>query len=71
MRPLGGFAPIFTPNGSGESGSGESSFATRIARLKAAGLEPRDRLPAELDPAASALVESPEGTRLLLLGAEL
>ena len=66
VRPLGGLALIFTPEG-----SGESSLATRIAQLKAAGLEPRERLPAELDPAASALIESPEGTRLLLLGAEL
>ena len=66
VRPLSGSALIFTPDG-----SGESSFATRIARLKAAGLEPLDRLPAELDAAASALVESPEGTRLLMLGVDL
>ncbi|HEY2592074.1 MAG TPA: hypothetical protein VGI35_10830 [Steroidobacteraceae bacterium] len=66
VRPLGGFALIFTPDG-----SGESSLATRLARLSAAGLEPLTRLPAELNPEASALIESPEGTRLLLLGAEL
>jgi catechol 2,3-dioxygenase-like lactoylglutathione lyase family enzyme len=66
VRQLGELALIFTPDA-----SGESSLAARTARLSAAGVEPLERLPAELDPAASALVESLEGLRLLLLGAEL
>jgi len=69
VRSLGMLTLIFTP---GESQ--ESSLATRVAQLRAAGLEPAGRgggLPAELDPAMSALIEAPEGTRLLLLEAEL
>ncbi|MGH8219393.1 MAG: VOC family protein [Steroidobacteraceae bacterium] len=67
VRPLGGLAVIFTPEESAES----SCLESRVARLRRAGLEPVARLPAELDPAVSALIESPDGPRLLLLGAEL
>jgi catechol 2,3-dioxygenase-like lactoylglutathione lyase family enzyme len=64
VRSLGELALIFTPDA-----SGQSSLAQRLARLRAAQFEPLSRLPAALDPAASALIESPEGTRLLLLAA--
>lgn len=66
VRPLGGVALVFTPDE-----SEESSLESRVARLRQAQLEPLARLPAELDPAVSALLESPDGTRVLLLGAEL
>ena len=69
VRHLGALALIFTPDD-----SGESSLAARIAGLRLAGLEPVARGPGfgpELDPEMSALIVAPEGTRLLLLGAEL
>lgn len=69
VRPLGALALIFTPED-----SRESSLAARVERLRLAGLDAvsRDRsVLAELDPAVSAVIDAPEGTRLLLLGAEL
>lgn len=43
----------------------------RLARLKDLGLEPRhDELPRALDPSRGALLESPEGTTLLLVAAD-
>ncbi len=49
----------------------EKDMAERIAYLREAGVEPRGGPPPGLDPAANALIEAPEGTLLLLLGAEL
>lgn len=69
VRGLGALALIFAAGD-----CAESSFAARLARMRAAGLEPVTRspgLPAELDPSMSAFIETPEGTRLLLLGAPL
>ncbi len=61
LRALEGPTLIFT----------EAMIADGLARLREAGLEPARRLPPGLDPAVSVLVEAPEGTRLLVLAAEL
>lgn len=66
VRPLGRLALIFTMNA-----DGGSPLAERIARLRAAGLEPLRDVPAQLDPDTCALIESQEGVRLVILGAEL
>ncbi|HXS27740.1 MAG TPA: hypothetical protein VN730_08760 [Steroidobacteraceae bacterium] len=66
VRALGEVALIFAPDV-----PGESSLEMRLGRLSAAGVEPLRRVPAELDPETSALIESPAGTRLLLLDVEL
>jgi len=42
----------------------------KLARLEAAGIEPSAKLPRGLDPRDNALIETPEGTLLLLLTAE-
>jgi catechol 2,3-dioxygenase-like lactoylglutathione lyase family enzyme len=65
-RMLPGPALIFT----------DDDMAGRIAGLREAGIEPHRPqgsrgLPAGLDPATHALLQAPEGTLLLLLGAEI
>jgi catechol 2,3-dioxygenase-like lactoylglutathione lyase family enzyme len=48
----------------------DDDAAARVAHLRDLGIEPR-RLPAGAGVADHALLEAPEGTRLLLLGAEI
>lgn len=65
-RTLPGPALIFT----------DDDMAGRIARLRETGIDTQRSLgsrglPAGLDPAAHALLQAPEGTLLLLLGAEI
>jgi len=48
----------------------DAQMAERIARIAAVDIEVGGQLPRGLDPDANALIESPEGTRLLLLQAE-
>jgi catechol 2,3-dioxygenase-like lactoylglutathione lyase family enzyme len=45
----------------------ESDMAGRINRLRERGMEFSPRLPRSLDPGTNALLEAPEGTRLLLV----
>lgn len=45
----------------------DSDMPARIAQLRDKGVTPSDELPRGLDPSNSALLESPEGTFLLLL----
>lgn len=50
---------------------GGADVARRTDRLRESGIEPARRLPAGLDPGRAALIEAPEGTRLLLIAGDL
>lgn len=66
---LAGLALIFTPQG-----PAENSLASRMERLQLAGcgpVSPGTAVAPQIDPALGALIEAPEGTRLLLLNGEL
>jgi hypothetical protein len=49
----------------------DPDMGTRLARLRDLAIDFSDELPRGLDPASSALVESPEGTALLLIQSDL
>jgi catechol 2,3-dioxygenase-like lactoylglutathione lyase family enzyme len=49
----------------------DEEMPSRIAQLRALGVESKRKLPGNLDPARNALIEAPEGTLLLLLSDEI
>jgi catechol 2,3-dioxygenase-like lactoylglutathione lyase family enzyme len=48
-----------------------AAMASRLAQLRARGFELSDEMPDSLDDASNAILEAPEGTRLLLMQSDL